>query len=133
VFLSIASGLILALVDFRRDIVASLPGTVGLYQLAGFSDVGHDIDFSNVSYHWTGSSDQPVVKVTGQVVNRTNRTLQVPRVLINVRDKESIDLLRTAKSVQTRELAGQQSADFTFELAVSTNTSQIELEFDTLQ
>jgi hypothetical protein len=133
VFLSIASGLILALVNMRSDIATALPGTAGLYHMAGFTDVGHDIDFSNVSYHWTGSSDQPAVMVTGRVINRTNHTIQVPQVLINMRDKENTDIRRKTERVQTAVLNSQQSADFSFELAVSKSISQIELEFDKIQ
>ncbi len=133
VFLSIASGLLLALVNFRNDVVTALPGTVELYRLAGFYDVGHDIDFGNVSYHWTTANGKPVVAVTGQVINRTNHTIQVPQVLVNMRDNTNADLLSTTANVQTRELAGQQRADFTLELAVSTNINQIELEFDKIQ
>jgi hypothetical protein len=133
VFLSIASGLILALVNMRSNIVTALPGTAGLYHLAGFTDVGHDIDFSNVSYRWTGSAEQPVVMVTGRVINRTNHTIQVPQVLINMRDNENADILRKTERVQTAVLDSQQSADFSFELTVSKSISQIELEFDKIQ
>ncbi|MEJ2117576.1 MAG: hypothetical protein P8Y36_06595, partial [Alphaproteobacteria bacterium] len=133
VFLSIASGFLLALVNFRGEVVTALPGTAGLYQMVGFGDVGHSIDFSNVSYRWTTSHGKPTVEVTGQVINRTDQTIQVPQLLVNMRDSVNSDLYSTTASIPTRELASQKSADFSIELAVSKNINQIELEFDKVQ
>jgi hypothetical protein len=72
-----------------------------------------------------------MIEVTGQVVNVTGHTVQVPPVLVNVRDSGGGDSVRATASVQTKELAPRQSASFSLEfVSPPENVTQIELEFD---
>ncbi|NJM33881.1 MAG: hypothetical protein HC850_03290 [Rhodomicrobium sp.] len=131
VFVSLISGVIVALTVFRNDIMTALPGTTGLYETIGFAVPDTGVDFADVSYRWTVSDGKPMIEVTGQVINITDRTVTVPRVLINVRDAESIDTVKATASVPADTLAPRESASFTLEfLSPPKNISQIELEFD---
>ncbi len=131
VFFSVVSGVALAFVGLREDIMAALPGTTGLYRSLGFQVADAGIDFADVSYRWTTSDGKPMIEVTGQVVNITDRTVPVPRVLINVRDANSTDSVKATANVPTDKLAPRQSANFTLEfLSPPKNVNQIELEFD---
>ncbi len=131
VFVSVLSGVTLALVSFRQDIMTALPGTTSLYRTIGF-DIPHiGVDFADVRYRWATSGGEPMIEVTGQVVNVTGRTVQVPPVLVNVRDSGGGDTLRATASVQTKELAPRESASFSLEfVSPPENVTQIELEFD---
>lgn len=131
VFLSVISGLALGLVSFRQEIMVALPGTTSLYRSVGFNVAGAGVDFADVSYRWTVAEGKPMIEVTGQVVNVTDRTVTVPRVLINVRDAKSADAVKVTASVPTDTLAPRESASFTLEfLSPPKNITQIELEFD---
>lgn len=131
VFISVLSGVTLALVSFRQDIMTAFPGTTSLYRTIGF-DIPHvGVDFADVRYRWATSGGAPMIEVTGQVVNVTGRTVQVPPVLVNVRDSGGGDAVRATASVQTKELAPRQSASFSLEfMSPPENVTQIELEFD---
>ena len=131
VFFSVLSGVALALVTLRSDIMAALPGTTSLYRAIGFDVAESGIDFADVSYRWTVAQGKPMIEVKGQVVNVTDRRLTVPRVLINVRDSQSSDAVKVTASVPTESLAPRESASFTLEfMSPPKNISQIELEFD---
>jgi hypothetical protein len=131
VFFSVMSGVALALVTLRSDIMAALPGTTSLYRTIGFDVAESGIDFADVSYRWTVAQGKPMIEVKGQVVNITDRRLTVPRVLINVRDSQSQDAVKVTASVPTESLAPRESASFTLEfMSPPKNISQIELEFD---
>jgi hypothetical protein len=131
VFFSVLSGVALALVTLRSEIMASLPGTTSLYRAIGFDVAESGIDFADVSYRWTMAQGKPMIEVKGQVVNVTDRRLTVPRVLINVRDSKSQDAVKVTASVPTESLAPRESASFTLEfVSPPKNISQIELEFD---
>ena len=131
VFFSVLSGVALALVTLRSDIMAALPGTASLYRAIGFDVAESGIDFADVSYRWTVAQGKPMIEVKGQVVNVTDRRLTVPRVLINVRDSQNSDAVKVTASVPTESLAPRESASFTLEfMSPPKNISQIELEFD---
>jgi hypothetical protein len=131
VFFSIISGIALAFVSFRQDIMAALPGTRSLYQTLGFAVADNPVDFADVSYRWTTVEGKPMIEVTGQVVNVTERTVKVPRVLVNVRDGASRGPVQATANVQADSLAPNESANFTLEfVSPSKDISQIELEFD---
>ena len=131
VFLSMISGIALAMVTLRSEIMAAVPGTTSLYRAIGFDVAPTGIDFADVSYRWTVTQGKPMIEVKGQVVNVTDRRLTVPRVLINVRDSQSSDAVKVTASVPTELLAPRESASFTLEfVSPPKNISQIELEFD---
>jgi predicted Zn finger-like uncharacterized protein len=131
VFVSVISGVMLALISFRNDIMTALPGTADLYQTLGFEVVQSGVDFADVSYRWRTADGKPMIEVTGQVVNMTGRTITVPRVLVNVRDAGGGDAVQATANVPTQELAPHQRASFSLEfLSPPADVAQIELEFD---
>jgi hypothetical protein len=131
VFVSVISGVMLALISFRNDIMTALPGTADLYQTLGFEVVHSGVDFADVSYRWRTADGKPMIEVTGQVVNMTGRTVTVPRVLVNVRDAGGGDAVKATANVPTQELAPHERASFSLEfLSPPADVAQIELEFD---
>ncbi len=134
VFISVISGVLLALVSFRQDIMVALPGTSQLYKALGFEVAASGIDFADVSYRWTTQDGKPMIQVTGQVINTTDRAVKVPRVLVNVRDAGGLEGVTATASVPKDELAPRETADFVFEvLSQPEDVAQIELEFDQQQ
>lgn len=130
VFLSVLSGVTLALVTFRDEMVTALPGTAALYRSVGLSVQDRQIDFGPVSYRWTLSDGKPMIEVTGQVINLTDHEITVPRVLVNVRDAESSDPVKAVATLRSEPLAARETADFTLEfLAPPKSVTQIELAF----
>ena len=130
VFLSVLSGVTLAFINFREDIVVALPGTGALYRSVGLGIQTQQIDFGPVNYRWTVADGKPMIEVTGQIINLTDREIPVPRVLINVRDKESNDPVKATATIRSDPLAARETADFTLEfISPSKSVNQIELAF----
>lgn len=130
VFLSVLSGVSLAFVNFREEIVEALPGTAALYRGVGFSVQERVVDFGAVTYRWTVAEGKPMIEVTGQIINLTDREIAVPRVLVQVHDKENTDTVKASATVRSEPLAARESADFTLEfLAPPKTITQIELAF----
>jgi hypothetical protein len=130
VFLSVLSGVSLAFINFREDIVVALPGMGALYRTVGLGVQTQQIDFGPVNYRWTVADGKPMIEVTGQIINLTDREIPVPRVLINVRDKESGDPVKATATIRSDPLAAREAADFTLEfISPSKSVNQIELAF----
>lgn len=130
VFLSVLSGVMLAFVNFREDVVVALPGMGELYHAVGLGVEEQQIDFGNVNYRWTVADGKPMIEVTGQIINMTDREIAVPRVLINVRDKENGDPVKATATLRSDPLSARETADFTLEfISPSKSISQIELAF----
>jgi predicted Zn finger-like uncharacterized protein len=130
-FISVISGVIIALISFRQDITVALPGTTHLYQTLGFDVARTGVDFADVRYRWTTAEGKPMIEVTGQVVNITDGSVKVPRVLVNVRDAGGTDSVTATATVPKEELAPRETTSFTLEfLSPPENVTQIELAFD---
>jgi predicted Zn finger-like uncharacterized protein len=130
VFLSVLSGVSLAFVNFRGEIVEALPGTAALYRGIGFSVQDRAVDFGPVTYRWTVAEGKPMIEVTGQVINLTDHEIAVPRVLVQVHDKDNTDTVKATATIRSEPLSARETADFTLEfLAPPKSISQIELAF----
>ena len=130
VFLSVLTGVTLAFVSFRDEIVTALPGMAGLYRSVGLGVQDQQIDFGPVHYRWTVADGKPMIEVTGQIINLTDREIPVPRVLVNVRDKANTDTVKATATIRNEPLAARETADFTLEfLSPPKTVGQIELAF----
>ena len=130
VFLSVLSGVTLAFISFRDELVVALPGTAALYRGIGLDVQDRQVDFGPVTYRWTTAEGKPMIEVTGRIINLTDREIAVPRVLVNVHDKESTDTVKATATVRSEPLAAHETADFTLEFLSPPKTiSQIELAF----
>jgi predicted Zn finger-like uncharacterized protein len=130
VFLSVLSGVTLAFITFRDDMVVALPGTAALYRGIGFDVQDRRVDFGPVTYRWTVAEGKPMIEVTGQIINLTDHEIAVPRVLVNVHDKENTDMVKATATVRSDPLAAHEAADFTLEFLSPPKTiTQIELAF----
>jgi predicted Zn finger-like uncharacterized protein len=130
VFLSVLSGVTLAFVSFRDDMVVALPGTAALYRSIGFDVQDRQVDFGPVTYRWTVAEGKPMIEVTGQIINLTDHEIAVPRVLVNVHDRENSDAVKATATVRSEPLAARETAEFTLEfLSPPKSISQIELAF----
>jgi hypothetical protein len=130
VFICVLSGVTMAFISFRDEIVVALPGTASLYRSVGLGVQDQQIDFGAVNYRWTVADGKPMIEVTGQIINLTDSEITVPRVLINVHDKENADTVKATATLRSEPLSARETADFTLEfISPSKTISQIELAF----
>jgi predicted Zn finger-like uncharacterized protein len=68
-------------VRYRQDIAAIWPQTASVYSGIGLKVNAGGIDFRNVAYKRENEDGQPVLVVTGQIVNLASRELPIPQTI----------------------------------------------------
>ena len=81
-----------AAVQYRQTIVELWPGVTPLYELAGLPVQDEGITLTDIGYQHEVEDGQPVLSVSGKVVNISNRELPVPiiRVMLSDQDQHEI-------------------------------------------
>lgn len=77
---------------FRPQIVAWVPMTEALYALLPIEQATSDFDLQNTGYIEATEEGRQVLIVSGEVVNKSNKPLVVPVVLVTVRTIAGRDL-----------------------------------------
>ena len=130
VFLSVLTGVMLAFVNFRDEIVVALPGMGGLYRSVGLGVQEQQVDFGPVSYRWIEADGKPVIQVTGEIINLTDREITLPRLLINIHDRGNGETIKATETLRSEPLAAHETTSFTLEfMSPSKTIGQIELAF----
>jgi predicted Zn finger-like uncharacterized protein len=81
-----------AAVQYRQTIVELWPGVTPLYEVVGLAVQSEGIALTDIAYQHEVEDGQPVLSVSGKVVNIGNRELPVPiiRVMLSDQDRHEI-------------------------------------------
>jgi hypothetical protein len=79
-------------VSFRDSIATWVPQTASFYSAAGLPTSPRGLDLVDVAYNSQPEDGQPVLAVTGKVVNRSARELSVPLVMVSLYDRDGREL-----------------------------------------
>jgi predicted Zn finger-like uncharacterized protein len=93
-------------------VMSVLPGAARLYALFGAPVGAHGLGFEGVRYGWTSEGGQTVLEVQGDVVNLTTAPVDVPTVVIALRDESGEEISEWTTEVGEEELAGGEHAPF---------------------
>jgi hypothetical protein len=93
-------------------VMSVLPGAARLYALFGAPVGAHGLGFEGVRYGWTSEGGQTVLEVQGDVVNLTAAPVDVPTVVIALRDESGEEISEWTTEVGEEELAGGEHAPF---------------------
>jgi hypothetical protein len=105
--------LVLGMLLFAPSTVVSvIPGAARLYSLFGMPVGAHGLAFQGVRYGWTNESGQMVLEVQGDVVNNSGSKVEVPTVVIALRDESGEEISEWTTEVSETELEGGESAPF---------------------
>jgi predicted Zn finger-like uncharacterized protein len=113
--LGLLVALILGALIFAPSAVTSvLPGASRLYALFGGAGSGEaaGLAFEGVRYGWTNQDGQTVLEVQGDVVNTSSATVDVPTVVIALRDESGEEISEWTTEVGEQELAAGEHAPF---------------------
>ena len=90
IFLAVTIGW--AAVQYRQTIVELWPGVAPLYDVVGLPVETEGIRLTDVAYQHEVEDGQPVLSVTGKIVNISDRELPVPiiRVMLSDQDQHEI-------------------------------------------
>jgi predicted Zn finger-like uncharacterized protein len=111
--LALIVALVVGLLALAPSTVMSvLPGASRLYALFGKQVGSHGLTFKGVRYGWTSDGSQPVLEVQGDVVNMTSAALDVPTVVIALRNESGEEISEWTTEVGEPELAAGEHAPF---------------------
>ncbi len=77
---------------YRQQIVRSWPQSASLYSTLGLKTDASGFKFSDVKYRVETEDGQPVLAVSGALVNVSGRALSVPQVRVTLTDKDGREL-----------------------------------------
>ncbi len=112
--LGLVVALVLGTLIFAPSAVMSvLPGASRLYALfGGGGDASEGLAFQSVRYGWTNEGGQTVLEVQGDVVNVSSSTVDVPTVVIALRDESGAEISEWTTEVGEQELGAGEHAPF---------------------
>jgi len=93
-------------------VMSVLPGASRLYALFGMPVGPRGLAFEGVRYGWTSEGSQTVLEVQGDVVNLTSGAVDVPTVVIALRDERGEEISEWTTEVGEAELKGGEHAPF---------------------
>ena len=100
------------LVMAPSTVMSILPGASRLYGLFGMPVGSQGLAFQGVRYGWTSDGGQSVLEVQGDVVNTTGAAMDVPTVVIALRDESGAEISEWTTEVGEPELAAGEHAPF---------------------
>jgi len=101
--LLVVIGFTLAVVN-REAVVRNLPGSASFYGGLGLTVNLRGLDFENVKSTWTMEADQPVLEVSGEIVNITDGQMAVPVVVFALHDEDGVEVHRWQAEVTDKPL-----------------------------
>jgi predicted Zn finger-like uncharacterized protein len=101
-----------ALIFAPSAVMSVLPGASRLYALFGGGDASEGLAFQSVRYGWTNEGGQTVLEVQGDVVNVSSSTVDVPTVVIALRDESGEEISEWTTEVGEQELGAGEHAPF---------------------
>lgn len=87
---------------FRFDIVRSVPAVAQVYRAVGIPVNARGLEIRDLAYSWEVESTRAVLVVQGQVVNITSKPLEVPQLVLALRDQELANLREVPADVGLR-------------------------------
>lgn len=108
----IVAGVIGTLALAPSTVMSVLPGAARLYALFGMPVGSHGLAFEGVRYGWTSDGGQSVLEVQGDVVNLTSSPVDVPTVIIALRDESGSEISEWTTEIGEDELAAGGHAPF---------------------
>src|SRR3989337_2104636 len=95
-----------------KAVMSILPGAARLYAGLGMKVNSRGLTFEGVRYGWNSEGGQPVLEVQGDVVNATSAPLEVPTVVIALRDEKGEEISEWTTELPTGQLAAGEHAPF---------------------
>jgi predicted Zn finger-like uncharacterized protein len=104
-------------VRFRDNVAMLLPSAKSFYSAVGLPVSSRGLDFTNVTYHQTRENGQPVLFVTGRIINHSAHEQTLPRIHIALfdADRHQVFAWNTVAPVST--LKSGQATNFKLRLA----------------
>jgi len=116
--------------EYRESVVRAAPRLASLYELAAIRVNIRGMEFANVAVGREYDNGLPVLAVRGEIVNVAQRSLDVPRLRIGLRDNSRQEIYHWTAAVASDRLAPDERASFVTRLAAPPAAARdVELRF----
>jgi hypothetical protein len=104
--LALLLGIVLGIFFLAPGAVMSvMPGAARIYSLIGMPVGARGLAFEGVRYGWANDGGQTILEVQGDVVNNSGATVDVPTVVIALRDEKGEEISEWTTEVGDQQLA----------------------------
>jgi hypothetical protein len=111
-------------------VMSVLPGAARIYALFGMPVGAQGLAFEGVRYGWTSNGGQTVLEVQGDVVNLTSSPVNVPVVVIALRDEGGAEISEWTTQIGAEELGAGEHAPFLRQIpAPPSNVRSVKVRF----
>ena len=87
-FLCVAAGLTAGLFGFREIAADALPALAPFYRAVGMPVTVQPVIFEGIHYEWSVAEFKPVLHIKGAVYNRAHRGVNVPDLVVSIKDDD---------------------------------------------
>lgn len=116
--------------SWRHDIAAWWPATTKVYAAVGEEINLRGLEFRNVAYERQTEEGLPVLAITGEVVNITEKRVALPRLRVGLRDENQNELYHWTFALDETALPPNEAASFITRLSSPPPESRdIEIRF----
>jgi predicted Zn finger-like uncharacterized protein len=98
--------------SWRHEIAAWWPATTKVYAAAGEEINLRGLEFRNVAYERQTEEGLPVLAITGEVVNITEKPVTLPRLRVGLRDENQNELYHWTFALEASALPPNEAASF---------------------
>jgi predicted Zn finger-like uncharacterized protein len=105
-----------------KTVVSMLPGATRLYAMLGMPVNLRGLALEGVSYGWSRDGEETVLEVKGEIVNLTAAALQIPIVVIALRDEKGAEISQWTTTAGDEPLAPGARTPFTADIASPPDT-----------
>jgi hypothetical protein len=99
-------------VSQRVSVVRALPGSAWIYDRLGLPVNVRGLDFTDVAYSWERDAGRVFLEVHGDIVNISDRRINVPTVVFALRGENESDVFQWEYDVVNEPLDSGESATF---------------------
>lgn len=115
---------------WRHEIAAWWPATAKVYAAAGEEINLRGLEFRNVAYERQTEEGLPVLAITGEVLNITDKRVALPRLRVGLRDQNQVELYHWTFALEEAALPPNEAAAFITRLSSPPPESRdIEIRF----
>lgn len=98
--------------SWRHEIAAWWPATAKVYAAAGEEINLRGLEFRNVAYERQTEEGLPVLAISGEVVNITEKPVALPRLRVGLRDENQNELYHWTFALEATALPPNEAAPF---------------------
>ena len=116
---------------YRYELVRNIPQAKFIFDQFNIPCVivGEGLEFQNIVRSFDSPKEPRLLSIRGYIYNNTQKELKIPKILINVMDKDAESILQTTKELEQKSLHYHSTLAFTLKEKIPLTAKYIEITF----